>query len=642
MNKKFINIAASLLVASNFIACSDFEDINKDPNAVTDEKAKAEYFFNNSVIEAQQNPEIAERIFILTWKRASHFERGSGFAIGTDNNDYMKLYLGSSYGVKWLNTANLAITQGQKHLEAGIAGEYTKNIIQMARIWRAYVASELTDGFGPLPVLDAFNGVTPSYDSEEEIYEFILNELKDAVANLDSRIDMTPVRNLDAFYAGDAQKWARYGNSLRARLAMRLSNVKPELAKEHFEDAVKGGLSTLISSSSDMACVAERDGWDVLTGVMSRPWNTQPLSTTINNLAVGLGGQSFVVPDSLESFVKDPKEYIGLRLDKHMALTTNDPVAGYFFDGIPKYIDPRVANMFNVPGYNDGKIYFDNLQLADSAILMDPADANKELMKIRTRYSWNTCVAGLWDQKGGLSANYLNNAYNFPCLSKVYRDSKNKRVFFGPWETYFLLAEAAVYNWNTGGSAKEFYEAGVRASFEYTDNQGFPISNVVEDYLASTDYNRVGTSVNFDHTTEAAPMSISYVDGYTNETGTVTYEYPKNSIYKNGAYNNDQLTKIITQKYLAQMPYLPLEAWSDHRRLGLPFMENQAVEIDYNPMTQVPLTVATSKECRLEFYPKRYRYPADLQTNNLAGYNQALQFLGGSDKTTTNLWWVLK
>lgn len=264
MNKKLINIAASLLVASNFISCSDFEEINKDPNAVTEEKAKAEYFFNNSVIEAQQSPHIAERIFILTWKRAARFERGSGFAIGTDNNDYIKDYLSSSFGVKWLNTANLAISQGQKHLDAGIAGEYTKNIVQMARIWRAYVASELTDGFGPLPIMDSFNGVTPPYDSEEKIYEFILNELKDAVSKLDLKIDMTPVKNLDAFYAGDVQKWIRYGNSMRARIAMRLSNVNPELAKSHFEDAVKGGLSTLISESNDMAAVKEKDGWDAL------------------------------------------------------------------------------------------------------------------------------------------------------------------------------------------------------------------------------------------------------------------------------------------------------------------------------------------------------------------------------------------
>ena len=105
---------------------------------------------------------------------------------------------------------------------------------------------------------------------------------------------------------------------------------------------------------------------------------------------------------------------------------------------------------------------------------------------------------------------------------------------------------------------------------------------------------------------------------------------------------NDALTKIITQKYIAQVPWLPEEVWSDHRRLGLPFFENQAVEKDYNPLNQVPLTVATSKECRWDFYPKRYRYPANIQTNNQVGYAQALQLLGGPDLTTTPLWWNAK
>ena len=38
----------------------------------------------------------------------------------------------------------------------------------------------------------------------------------------------------------------------------------------------------------------------------------------------------------------------------------------------------------------------------------------------------------------------------------------------------------------------------------------------------------------------------------------------------------------------------------------------------------------------------RLRYPAVLQTNNLEGYNQALERLGGPNMTTTSLWWNMK
>ena len=390
-----------------------------------------------------------------------------------------------------------------------------------------------------------------------------------------------------------------------------------------------------------MAAVAEKDGWDGLTGVMTRTWNAQPISVTYNNLVVGLGGQSFDVPNELQPSLKDPYTYLGLYLDKHFPLQTNDPCAGYYFDGIPNKIDPRATKLFNIPGYNDGVIYFDNVPLATTANLLKPGDvpeggtAETEVV-LNTKYSWSAWVAGNWDKKAGYSSELINNTQNYPRISKIYRTNTSKRVWFSPWETNFLLAEAALYGWNVGGSAKAYYEAGVRASFSYIG-----VSDKADAYLSSTDYNRVGTSVNFDHTTEAPSYSINYVDGYTKDVKTTIYTYPKNSIYKNGTVNNDALTKVITQKYLAFVPWQPIEAWNDQRRLGLPFMENQAVETTYAP-TQVPLTPSTAKECKLEFYPKRYRYPANLVNINPSGYAKAIELLGGDDKTTTPLWWNMK
>ena len=74
-------------------------------------------------------------------------------------------------------------------------------------------------------------------------------------------------------------------------------------------------------------------------------------------------------------------------------------------------------------------------------------------------------------------------------------------------------------------------------------------------------------------------MTVNYVDGYTKEAKTMTYQYPDASkiLYK-GKKLNDQLTKVITQKYIAQTPYLALEMWSDHRRGGLPIFDITAKE----------------------------------------------------------------
>ena len=41
----------------------------------------------------------------------------------------------------------------------------------------------------------------------------------------------------------------------------------------------------------------------------------------------------------------------------------------------------------------------------------------------------------------------------------------------------------------------------------------------------------------------------------------------------------------------------------------------------------------------MKFYPQRMRYPTSLKNADPAGYNQALQLLGGEDNIMTPLWW---
>lgn len=181
------------------------------------------------------------------------------------------------------------------------------------------------------------------------------------------------------------------------------------------------------------------------------------------------------------------------------------------------------------------------------------------------------------------------------------------------------------------------YENGVKASFEY-----FGISQYVDSYLNSTAYNRVGTSVKFSHTDEPTNMTVNYVDGYTKEAKTMTYQYPDASkiLYK-GKKLNDQLTKVITQKYIAQTPYLALEMWSDHRRLGLPFFDIPANETTFTGSDMEPYwsTASYTKGQSWNLYPQRMRYPTSLKNADPAGYNQALQLLGGEDNIMTPLWW---
>lgn len=98
------------------------------------------------------------------------------------------------------------------------------------------------------------------------------------------------------------------------------------------------------------------------------------------------------------------------------------------------------------------------------------------------------------------------------------------------------------------------------------------------------------------------------------------------------------MTKIITQKFIAQTPWLPLETWSDHRRLGLPFFENPVIE---NALTNMPaLTSENYMTNSIKFYGQRLKYPSNFGSNIPSGYAQAVDKLGGPDTVFTPLWWA--
>ncbi|QNE38312.1 SusD/RagB family nutrient-binding outer membrane lipoprotein [Hymenobacter sp. NBH84] len=624
----------ALLATSTLLAaCNNFDELNVDPLAASGDQVQVEYFINSAIVNAQMNPDVAERSFVLYWKTAAHQQEDEGFSSGSVDDGWTTAYYNQVAG--WLNAANTAIQIADEQTAKGQAKAYTPNLVQVARIWRAYLLSEMSDNFGPVPI-DAFQGVNPSFSDTKDVYYYVLDELKDASAKLDiSVVNPSDLAKQDPAYGYDYAKWKKYANSLRLRLAMRLSEVDPAKARAEFEEAAKLDLLTTMDGTFQ---VKEKPGWDALTGVMSREWNPQFLSPTLFNIYFGLGGvpSKDQLPASMAQYVK-PADWMGVKYEDHFATKTNDPSAGFWFDGLPYSIDPRAYKAFIIPGdftnpgFSNYPSYTSNAKNTKRNLVDDKGAV---VQTIDAAYTWNPGINGEWGAKGAKNKVSYYFSGTIPRLSQQFRGSQSQRIFFAPWETYFLLAEAAERGWSTPMTAQKAYEAGVTSSFSYWN---VPVGS----YLTSEDYNRCGTSVNWTHTDEpAATRTLNYKNGYTNQAGTVAFTYPTNNLYKNGTVKNDHLTKIITQKYIAQLPWLPLEAWSDQRRLGLPFFENPAVE---NPLVDLPaLTQSNYMKSEVAFFPQRLKYPSSLPNTNAKGYGEAVGFLGGKDNAFTPLWWAKK
>ena len=645
-NKLFFTLAMGAALMGGATSCSDFEEINISPSVAGAEVVKPYYALNNSIIGAQQSPHEAERIAVYNWASAARIsgENSTFLSNGRYSDSYNHDYH-NSYISDWIKKATLAITLADEKAEAMTSQHdinFNKNVKAFARIWRAVMIAEYSDNFGPYPIA-AFQGTNPEFNSVKDVYYFMLDELKAAVADIVLSEEPTADEaKSDPMFGYNAEKWAKYGNSLRLRLAMRLSQVDGAKAKSEFEAVDK---SKLITTMADIAKVKEYNQWNAWAGIYSRSWNIISLPSSMSNILVGLGGVAVAEqrPD-LAQYTK-PMDYLGLQFAEHYADCTDNPTKGYWIDGIPENLDPRALRIYCIPGDKAADNFRDygSSDIKNTTQPLNDKDGNK-ILDLQGQFTWNYYPAGsrgAWSPK--FAKNYAVGSWYdtmLPVLCKTFGgDSEGERVWFGPWETHFLLAEAALYGWNAGTTAEAAYEQGIRVSFE-----SFGVEKYVDAYLESEDYNRVGTSVKFSHTAEPTSFTANYVNGYDNKAGTTTYEYPdaSKSLYKEGL--NTQLAKIITQKYIAQTPYGTLEMWNDRRRLGLPWFEVSNNETSFvgadMENTWTPTTYKTGQVSNV--FPQRLRYPSSLQNADPAGYAKALELLGGPDNTLTPLWWAIK
>ena len=644
-NKLFFTLAMGAALMAGTTSCDDFEEINISPSVAGEEVVKPYYALNNSIIGAQQSPHEAERIAVYNWASAARIsgENSTFLSNGRYSDSYNHDYH-NSYISDWIKKATLAITLADNKAE-DMTNQHDKNFNQnvkaFARIWRVVMISEYTDNFGPYPI-EAFQGVNPEFNSVKEVYYFMLDELKAAVADIVLTEEPTADEaKSDPIFGYNAEKWAKYGNSLRLRLAMRLSEVDEAKAKSEFEAVDK---NMLIKTMDEIAKVKEYNQWNAWAGIYSRSWNIISLPSTMSNILVGLGGVAVSEqrPD-LAQYTK-PMDYLGMQFADHYADKTDNPTKGFWLDGIPENLDPRALRIYCIPGDKAADNFRDygSSDIKNTTQPLNDADGEK-ILDLQGQFTWNYYPAGsrgAWSPK--FSKNYAVGSWYdtmLPVLCKTYGgDSEGERVWFGPWETHFLLAEAALYGWSTGTSAKAAYEQGIRTSFE-----NFGVSQYVDAYLASEDYNRVGVSVAFDHTAEPVSFTANYVNGYDNQPGTMTYEYPNasKSLYKDGL--NTPLAKIITQKYIAQTPYGTLEMWNDRRRLGLPWFDLPNNETSFvGADMENTWTANTYLEGQnVKVFPQRLRYPSSLQNADPTGYAKAIELLGGADNTLTPLWWAI-
>ena len=127
-------------------------------------------------------------------------------------------------------------------------------IYAMAQLTRVYGMQLLASLQGPIPYTQMKAGETEApYDNEQTVWHAMFDDLDNAITILKSAATFGVNQDLavvDQFYKGDCSKWLKFANTLKLRMAIRISGVEPEYAQTKAQEAVLGGVMESVSDSS--------------------------------------------------------------------------------------------------------------------------------------------------------------------------------------------------------------------------------------------------------------------------------------------------------------------------------------------------------------------------------------------------------
>src|SRR5690606_37710979 len=140
-----------------------------------------------------------------------------------------------------LRTNDLMIQRGEE-----LGNEF---FVGVGLTMKSFIFGNITDLWGDAPYTNALKGNQggnefqyPAFDSQETIYNGIIEDLKKAAQIFASGSTNGLNAANDLYYGGDISSWHRFANSLLLRYYMRISEKKPEVAKAGIEEVYNSGI----------------------------------------------------------------------------------------------------------------------------------------------------------------------------------------------------------------------------------------------------------------------------------------------------------------------------------------------------------------------------------------------------------------
>lgn len=296
--------------------------------------------------------------------------------------------------------------------------EKYRNAFYIVRIYYAFLASTMTDTYGDMPfglLVKCKSEEKMKFDTQKDIYDKIFRMLEQATDSIKpGQATFKFEQTDDKCFGGDEEKWVRFANTLRLRLALRIANVDPARAKKEGEAALKHPAGLMQSQEDRMRTIP-------------------------NHAPKSMGGED-------EGGQENEVANCGFRYTD--AVMSKDLELAY--KNLSASLDPRCGICWFRPtlykvlerGKEDRRKDFNGCEVG-----------NLDVSLFTDKYSLLRVNA--WEDKSVLRDDYWFG------YSREY-------LWLGYAECKFLQAEAALRGWEgAGGTAEALFKDGIRESMNY-------------------------------------------------------------------------------------------------------------------------------------------------------------------------------
>ena len=227
----------------------DFSETNTNPSAVT--KGELSYLFAEAVNKFDPQPYLeyyynAPMKYQWAGMGMSGSGAGEGILTLTLDGDQSRQYINVLRVVRDMENQLSKLDETTQAQQLGY--------VKAAHVMSIYEGIYATDMYGSIPYTEACNAayggtLTPGYDDVESLYNLWISDLDECIATFQSSATVMQ-SDQDVVYKGEKAKWAKFANSLKLRIAVRLLAQNPTKAKE-IAAAVESASCGFISETGD-------------------------------------------------------------------------------------------------------------------------------------------------------------------------------------------------------------------------------------------------------------------------------------------------------------------------------------------------------------------------------------------------------